>query len=359
MIITCKGMAVRYLKIIYLLFGLGLLGVIVYETDLDQVWSRVRQVEWGIAIIFGLYFVAFLVDTMTWQVTVKSVRLNGTWLYRLWKVRMVGEAFNTVTPLATMGGEPVKAVLLKKHHGIGYREAIASLVLTKTTNLIALVFFLGAGLVFMLKSGSLPTSYKLGAGIGLLVFTVSIILFFLVQRLKVSTRVLSWIFRKRFAESLKGLRHHFHDIEERLAQFYTDHSTRFAAALFLAFFNWVLGAVELYYTMLFLGHPISITDAWIIEAFAQLVRMGAFFIPASIGVQEGAFMLVVAALTGSPELGLAVAMVRRFREIAWILWGFALGWHFSFKPSLREEEVVEPTHNPGDAMTNRRARDRL
>ncbi len=359
MIITYNAIAVRYLKIIYLLFGLVLLGVIVYGTDLDQVWSRIRQVKWGIAIIFGLYFVAFLVDTMTWQVTVKSVRLNGTWLYRLWKVRMVGEAFNNVTPLATMGGEPVKAVLLKKHHGIGYREAIASLVLTKTTNLIALVFFLGAGLVFMLTSGSLPASYKLGGGIGLLAFTASIILFFLVQRLKVSTRALSWIFRKRFAESLKGLRHHFHDIEERLVQFYTDHSTRFTAALFLAFSNWVLGAVELYYTMLFLGHPISITDAWIIEAFAQLVRMGAFFIPAGIGAQEGAFTLVVAALTGSPELGLAAAMVRRFREITWILWGFALGWYFSFKPSLREEEVVEPTHNPGDAMANRRARDRL
>ncbi len=43
----------------------------------------------------------------------------------------------------------------------------------------------------------------------------------------------------------------------------------------------------------------------------------------------------------------------------WALGGFALGWYFSVKPSLREGEVVEPTHNPGDAMANRRARDRL
>ena len=52
----------------------------------------------------------------------------------------------------------------------------------------------------------------------------------------------------------------------------------------------------------------SFVDAWIIEAVAQLVRTGTFFIPASIGAQEGAFMLVCAAMTGSPALGVAVAV---------------------------------------------------
>jgi hypothetical protein len=78
--------------------------------------------------------------------------------------------------------------------------------------------------------------------------------------------------------------------------------------------------------MRFLGHPISLTDAWVIEAAVQLVRSGAFFIPAGIGMQEGAFFVIIALLTGQPALGLAVAAVRRFREVIWIAWGLVLGW---------------------------------
>ena len=36
-------------------------------------------------------------------------------------------------------------------------------------------------------------------------------------------------------------------------------------------------------------------------------------------------MLICAAITGSPEVGIVVALVRRMREIVWIAGGFALG----------------------------------
>ena len=72
-------------------------------------------------------------------------------------------------------------------------------------------------------------------------------------------------------------------------------------------------------------------DAWIIESVAQMVRTGTFFIPASIGAQEGAFMVISGAITGSPSLGLAVGIVRRLREIIWIGCGFAFGAIYSLR----------------------------
>ena len=88
--------------------------------------------------------------------TLVSVPLDGRWLYRAWKVRMVGEVFNSVVPAAGMGGEPVKAVLLKKYYGVGYRQATASLILAKTINTIALVIFLTVGFALMLSSALVP-----------------------------------------------------------------------------------------------------------------------------------------------------------------------------------------------------------
>ena len=78
--------------------------------------------------------------------------------------------------------------------------------------------------------------------------------------------------------------------------------------------------------MWFLGRPVTFADAVLIETAAQLARAGAFFIPGSLGAVEGIMVLVYDAMTGSAALGLAVALIRRGRELLWIAWGFWLGW---------------------------------
>ncbi len=323
----------RHLKFAYLLIGIAILALVVGEIELEEVGALVIQVGWGIAAVVGVYFLAFVIDSFTWQMALTGVPLDAVWLYRMWKVRMVGEVFNTVLPAAGMGGEPVKAVLLNKHYGVGYREGTASLILAKTINLIALVAFLAAGFVLMAYSPALPGSYTTAAGLGLGAFALGIFLFFAVQRLKISSVAGSWIGRRRLGRRIEGLLHHVRDMDDRLAGFYSGHGVRFAGAVGLALVNWLLGAVEIYVTMIFLDRPITLADAWIIESAAQLVRAGTFFIPASIGAQEGAFLLVYGAMTGSPALGAAVAVVRRLREIIWILWGLLLGSIYTFKPA--------------------------
>ncbi len=328
---------VRYLKGVYLLVGLALLAAVLAGIDMAEVVERVVQVGWGIGVLLGLYLAAFVIDSFTWQMALLEVPLNGRWLYRTWKARMVGEAFNAVVPAAGMGGEPVKAALLKKYYGIDYRQGTASLFLGKTINMIALVVFLAGGFALMLGSPLLPGSFKLLAGVGLAAVTLGTFVFFIVQRLKITSLAGTWLSRRRLARRIEGILEHVRDMDGRLASFYRHRRGRFAGAVALALVNWLIGIAEIYYTMAFLGHPVTLVDAWIIEAVAQLVRTGTFFIPASIGAQEGAFLLVSGAMTGSPSLGVAVALVRRFREVLWILWGFALASLFSFKPTFAGE----------------------
>jgi len=328
---------VRALKVLYLLLGVGLLVLVIAEIDLAEVGAQMTRVGFGFAVILAVYLVAFVIDSVTWQMTIAGVPLDASWAYRVWKLRMVGEAFNTVMPAGGMGGEPVKAVLLKKHHGIGYREAAASLILTKTINMMALVVFLAIGFVLMIAGANLPATFVTVATTGLAALGVAVMLFYVIQRYRVTGLAGTWLSRWRFAGRIDDVLHHIHDMDDRLIGFYTKARGRFAAALALAFVNWLLGVVEVYVALVFLGHPVSWADAWIIEASAQLVRTGAFFIPAAIGAQEGAFLLVCGAITGSPALGFSVSVVRRLREIIWIVWGFALGSLMSLKPGLRPD----------------------
>lgn len=315
----------RFLKAIYLSVGVVILVLVLAEADVSEAWATALRVGWGMTAILAIYFVAFAIDSFTWHLALVNVPIETAWVYRTWKVRMVGEAFNTVIPAAGFGGEPVKAYLFRKHYGIGYLDGYASLILGKTVNMLALVAFLAAGFALMLRSPTLPAAYGTIAGVGLAAFAVGVLLFFAVQRLKVTTLAGTALSRRLLGRRLGTVLHHVRDMDERLHGFYTRHRGRFLAALLLAFANWLLGAGEIYATMWFLGHPVSASDAWIIESVAQLVRAGSFFIPAHLGVQEGAFLLVYAAMTGSPTLGVAVAFVRRFRELLWVLWGFALG----------------------------------
>jgi len=93
----------------------------------------------------------------------------------------------------------------------------------------------------------------------------------------------------------------------------------------LCFLNWVMGALELWIAFYLLGAPVSFAEAWIIEALVQLVRVGAFFVPLALGTQEGAFTVTVGALTGNPALGVAVAVLRRFRELVVLSAGLMMG----------------------------------
>ena len=85
---------------------------------------------------------------------------------------------------------------------------------------------------------------------------------------------------------------------------------------------------EPYFQGHFPGNPVM-PGVLIIESMAQLVRAGTFFIPASIGAQEGIFVVTIQLLTGSMELGLAAALVRRVRELAWVAPALLLAWRWS------------------------------
>ncbi len=324
--------SLRLAKLLFLALGLALLAKVVSDADLAQVAQHLARVGWGgVALVLALHVVTFWTDVAGWQLTFTSIPLAQRWMWRLYAVRLAGEAFNTVLPAASIGGEPVKALLLKTHYRVGYREATATIVLARTVNTIALIVFLGAGFALLLASPSFSPAMKVVAGVGLAALGGGTGVFFLVQWFRIGSLTGRRVLKTRFGQRLERAVHVIHDIDEHIVQFYRESHLRFAIASTLGFTNWVLGVVEVYYVMKFLGHPVSFADAWIIEAMAQMMRTGTFFIPASIGVQEGTFAFVCRAITGSGETGVAMAAVRRAREIIWIALGLTLYWLYSLR----------------------------
>ena len=92
------------------------------------------------------------------------------------------------------------------------------------------------------------------------------------------------------------------------------------------------GAGEIWLVMVFLGRPLSVTDALILESLSSGVRAAAFMVPGGLGALEGG-MVVFGALFGVPaDMTLAISLSKRVRELALGLpglmaWQWAEGHH--------------------------------
>ena len=321
------------IRILYLLVGISLLVYVLSQTDLNLLWLKLVETGWGIFFVLAIYGVAFMVDTVAWQFTLPSTKVNFHWLYNLWKVRMVGAAFGKMLPFSAFGGAPIKGFILKSHYGISYKEGAASIILIESTHLISMVLFMASGVLFILFDSNLPQSFYIFSTISLSVLTIGIFAFYIIQRLKITSIAGGWISQRPLGRRLEKFLSHLQDFDERLVHFYTRKRSQFFGALGLNLLNWYLGAVEVYVILYFLGHPISFSESIVLETLVELVRAGTFFIPATLGTQEAAFLLATGAITGQPALGVATALMRRVREIVWLILGFAIGWQYSTKPS--------------------------
>lgn len=307
--------------VLFLIAGALVLALVLASTDLAQTWRHVSLIGWGFAAVLALYGLEFLAATLLWQTTFSSLPANLRSFHRLWRTQMVGEALNHA--MAHVGGEAIKAVVLKHRHGVPYQESLAAMVLSRTLLVTALVLFLAAGLALMLQAPALGEGFRALAYVGLAMLAATILLLVGLQRFRLVSRIVRLVAGARG----QGLLQEVLGLEDRLLAFYRTRRAALLTGFALGLANWLLGVVTLYVTFHLLGVPVSLTEAWIMEAFTQLARVASAFVPAHLGAQEGALTMIAGALTGNPAAGLAAALVRRGRELVWILWGLALGWN--------------------------------
>ena len=92
-----------------------------------------------------------------------------------------------------------------------------------------------------------------------------------------------------------------------------------------------LGTLEVLAIFYAVGIPISVREALAIEALASVVKALAFFIPGSLGVQDGGNVLLLTLFGYPSSFGLTFSLVRRLRELLWISLGLMVllryyGW---------------------------------
>ena len=299
------------------LAGLGVVGWLIARSDTHSLWAAVLQVKTWLIVIAAWHALPLLFDSIGWKVLLTPPARLG----RLMLARWVGEGANALLPIPHLG-ELLRAHLARTpHHGGAVTGA--SVLADITLGVTSQVLFTVVGLILIghLRDGELALNpVALLAPLGGFV-----IAFFVVQR----TGALSAM-AERIGRSIGGTGGLFQGatlqrLDEALAAIYR-RRLAVAGSVVWHFAAWAISAGEIWILLRVLGHPIPVTAAVSIESLSQAARVAAFFIPAGLGAQEGA-LLALAVHSGVPaETALAVALIKRARELSLGLPALAIGY---------------------------------
>lgn len=306
---------------VLLFLGLALFALLLLKVGPMMVYAHLRSLGWRFLLVLPPYALGYLLHTLGWRATLKERPLP---LSKLFSFRMAGEALNYLTPSASLGGEPVKAYLLKRA-GIPLEEGLASVVVAKTAMTAAqLMFTIGGILLALLQTPDPRPQTPLLVSATALALAISFALAFLlvIQRqgllasllkpVKKLHRIQGWL--KKREEKLLALDRH-------IGSFYRQKGPSFALSFTLHLAGWIVQGFEVYLLLAFLGIPVPLPTALAIHALSVLAKAAAFFIPGGLGVQEGGNILIFLGFSFSVQMGMTFSLVRRARELLWAAFG--------------------------------------
>ena len=324
------------LKLTFLVFGLLALAGIIWHIGPSSIFSTATQLgPFALGVILLPMIVVYMLEALGWRLTLGSyARQVG--FGRLFAIRMAGETVNVTTPTAYVGGEPLKAYLLKRY-GVPMVDGLASVVTAKTAMTIAQVLFilLGLGLAFWILGASDHYLVASVISVGLLAFGV--LLFVIVQRYGLAMGLLRMLelcrIRLKFLESRRSK---LIELDQTIRDFYTRNQRTFYLALITFFVAWLTETLEVYAILYYLGVEVDLLSSISIAALTVFIKGGTFFIPGSLGAQEGGYLLLLLSYGYTDLTGITFALVRRLREILWILVGLVCLLSLKGRDSLLE-----------------------
>ncbi|CAG2158049.1 HpnL family protein [Cupriavidus numazuensis] len=303
-------------RIAYLTGLLGLLALtaLVVHEGISDIATVMAQGGWLLLLLVPLHALPLLLDAQGWRVLLTSADPEEkAGLGFLWWVATVREAVNRLLPTMSIGGELV-GVRLSRLRIHDTTAVTASIVVEVMITLFAQYLFSALGVLMLVAAlQDSGQAWIILAGLALslpvpVAFALSLHHTALFEKLEGAARklfgedhrIVTMIDGARLDAQIRALNRRRREL---------------LAALGWQFVGLVSGTLEIWFALMLLGHPVPFWQAMAIEALTQAVRHVAFFVPAGLGVQEAVVLLLGQALGMDAHVSLALALVKRAREI--------------------------------------------
>ena len=314
--------------IVFIGFALGItafIGLLLYHGAGD-IFSAVGAAGWGLVAVCAFHLIPMVMDAEAWRILFVD-RSQRPSLREATRLRWILESVNNLLPSAQVGGEFLRA-RLASFRGIPLPVTGAAATVDVTVGSVTQALFALVGIGGLAAHvADADDGLLLALSCGLAAFAALIWLFFWFQKAGPG-RIVAGLIRRVSRRSSSGPTGG--ELDQAINEIYAQRKILVAAFVW-RWIGWVVGAGEIWIAAWALGAPVTIWDAIILESTLQLVRGVAFIVPAALGVQEGALLGLGIAFGMGPEMGLALSLVRRVRDLGLgipglIAWQFAEGF---------------------------------
>ncbi len=165
-------------RLILMLIGITILCSFIYWVGLDEIRVAFGNLEPKYIILaIIVQFISILFWHLRWKLSIKAIdREVGN--KNLFSILLCGIFVNNITPSAKMGGEPVRAYLLKKSTGIPLEEGLATVAIERILEIISLIVVCLFSLFMLLIEWNLPKNVFFSVLTTISVILSSLVFFF-------------------------------------------------------------------------------------------------------------------------------------------------------------------------------------
>lgn len=312
----------RIVSVVGLLLGLGLASWLIAEIGPGRIAHVLAAASWaGLAAVLLFHLLQMLTSALGWRSLAATDAPRGPGALGYLALRWVREGVNNLLPVAQVGGEVIAARLLARR-GVPLAEAIAATLCDLTLETATQIVFVAIGLA-LLPRGLLG---GLAAVTGIAI-ACALVGGFILAQIAGATGFIERVLLRFGASSGRDSFRQVAGMEAALRRRYRAPGPLLrASAWHLG--CWLLGGVEVWLILHVLGHAVGLRTGLLLESLGQAAKSAGFAIPGAVGVQEGGYAAIAALLGLSPDLGIALSLVKRLRELvyglpalgAWRLW---------------------------------------
>lgn len=298
----------KFSRLLFIIAGIGIAAYLIVAQGFDDVLQALHLAGWtGLGSITLFHVLPTVLCGVAWWLLLR-VHSGESWLTLTW-VRWIRDGLDGVLPIVPVSGELIGARILALR---GLDLAGASVIVDMTAELLSQVLYAMIGLALLIAiNPAAPYRLWIAAGIG--VMTLLCVGFLIAQKkglFQLIDHPLEWIRRSR-GKAVSATDRTLHD---RILLLYR-HGWPFLGCILVHLVAWLASAFETSIGLWFMGHPLPIGQVFAIEGLVYAVRAVTFFVPAGVGVQEGAYVLIGGMLGLQPDLALAVSLLKRGRDL--------------------------------------------
>jgi putative membrane protein len=302
--------------------GAALAFYILRSIGLKPILLAATTVGWrGFSVLYLYQFGLFIILGTAWYVLVPASCHARAPVF-IW-ARMVRDATSELLPFSHLGGILLGARTAASH-GVLQPVAFGSMVTDVTTEMLAQIVFIAVGVVTLMTftpHSSLTFSVTSGAAFGLLTIVLSCAGFVALQRhgRTFTTKLISRLFPNAAPVT--------NSVAAQIEAIYRRPAKVGLSVLFHCG-GWLASALSTWIALLLMGVRAHVWAVVAIESLVCAVRSVAFLVPSGLGVQEAAYAAIAPLFGVGAEIGLAVSVLKRARDIAVGL-PILLLWHWS------------------------------